>query len=321
MKTKINPGTRRMLCLVSAIVAGCIFPILVPSTLDFFSVEAVAGTINAGTLVPYFVMVMLFFAFIDVKFSRETFGLSHIAILAFMVVFAVVMFWGVKRITGDLNYAIMAFLMAMTPTANAAPVITSLLGRRADYATVSVVVSNLFVAFTLAPLVHIVIGREYEIETFNLALSAIKVIITPFVLSIILRKFWDAGTRFVRKCKFLSFYIWMIMLFSCCAQSSAYIARQEGITVRQIAGIFALAAAMCVVNFVCGYWMGEKQFKRECSQSLGQKNTMLMLWVGLAFFNPIVALGPTFYVICHNIWNSIQLKRAVPAEKENSPSS
>ena len=314
MKININPGTRRMLCLVSAIVAGCIFPFLFPSTQDFFSVEQVAGTINAGTLVPYFVMTMLFLAFIDVKFSRETFAWSHLAILAFMVAFSVVMFGAVKLVTGNFNYAVMAFLMAMTPTANAAPVITALLGRRADYATVSVVLSNLFVAVALAPLVHLVIGNEYEIETFDLAKSAILVVGTPFLLSMFLRNFWDAGMRFARKYKFLSFYIWMIMLFNCCAQSSAYIARQEGINFGQIAGIFALAAVMCAVHFVCGYFMGEKRFRRECSQSLGQKNTMLMLWVGLAFFNPIVALGPTFYVICHNIWNSIQLKRYVPAK-------
>ncbi len=301
-----------MLCLVGAIVAGCVFPVLFPGTRDFFSVDQVEGVFNAGTLVPYFVVTMLFFAFIDVRFSRETLAKSHLGILIFMVLMAVLMFWGTLWLTGNTDFAIMAFLMAMTPTANAAPVITALLGRRADYATVSVAFSNLFVAFTLAPLVHIVIGGEYQIETLPLAKGAIIVVGTPFLAAMLLRKMWAAGTRAVRRCKFLSFYLWMVMLFCCCAQSFAYIANQENISVWTLSGIFALAATTCVVNFTAGYFIGEKKFRRECSQSLGQKNTMLMLWVALAFFNPIIALGPTFYVICHNVWNSIQLKRYKP---------
>ena len=101
----------------------------------------------------------------------------------------------------------------------------------------------------------------------------------------------------------------MVMLFTVCAQSSAYIVRQENLSPMILAEIFLLAALLCFVNFTAGYFLGEPHFRRECSQSLGQKNTMLMLWVGLAFFNPIVALGPTFYVVCHNLWNSWQLRQ------------
>ena len=302
MKININPGMRRMLCLVSAMILGGSVPALWRASGVFFDNYA-------GNFVPLMIMVMLLFSFTDVKFSMRSTGWSHIRIPVFMVILATVAYFLVKQLTGDENFAVMAFLIGMTPTANAAPVITHLLGRREDYVTVSVVSTNLFTAFALAPLVALVIGNAIQIDTLALAWKTILLIGIPFVLSVIFRQYVPAIADTIRRWKFLSFYLWMVMLFTVCAQSSAYIVRQENLSPMILAEIFLLAALLCFVNFTAGYFLGEPHFRRECSQSLGQKNTMLMLWVGLAFFNPIVALGPTFYVVCHNLWNSWQLRR------------
>jgi BASS family bile acid:Na+ symporter len=55
--------------------------------------------------------------------------------------------------------------------------------------------------------------------------------------------------------------------------------------------------------------LGGREYPREASQSLGQKNTTLTIYLALAYANPLVALGPTCYVIWHNLWNSWQLHR------------
>ena len=256
------------------------------------------------------VMLMLLFSFIDVKFSRESTGWSHLRIPLFMVALATCAYFAVGKLTGNEDFAVMAFLIGMTPTANAAPVITGLLGRREDYATVSVVSTNLFTAVALAPVSALVFGDALEIDTFSLAWKTMMLVGVPFALSVIFRNFMKPVAAFIRRWKFLSFYLWMVMLFTVCAQSSAYVSKQEHLSPTLLLEIFALAASLCAINFAAGYFLGEPRFRRECSQSLGQKNTMLMLWVGLAFFNPVVALGPTFYVVCHNLWNSWQLRHA-----------
>ena len=256
------------------------------------------------------IMTMLHFSFIDAKFGKGSTGWSHLRILLFMVSLSVIAYFTVNTLTGNTNFAVMAFLIGMSPTANAAPVITNLLKRREDYVTVSVVLTNLFTAFALAPLVALVIGSTIQIDTAALAWKTILLIGTPFLLAIVLRNFAKPVAAFVRRWKFLSFYLWMVMLFTVCAQSATYICKQDNLSWIILAEIFAISATLCAVNFIGGYFLGEKHFRRECSQSVGQKNTMLMLWVGLAFFNPIVALGPTFYVVCHNLWNSWQLRRA-----------
>lgn len=292
-----------MLCLVGAMALGGSVPALWRASGTFFDNYA-------GDFVPPMIMLMLLFSFIDVKFSRESTGWSHVRIPIFMAALATAAYFAVGKLTGNHDFAIMAFLIGMTPTANAAPVITGLLGRREDYATVSVVSTNLFTAFTLAPLVALVIGSSIEIDTISLAWKTLMLVGVPFALAMFFRRFSAPAAAFIRRWKRLSFYLWMVMLFTVCAQSSTYICKQENLSPFLLVEIFLLAAAMCAINFTAGYFLGEKRFRRECSQSLGQKNTMLMLWVGLAFFNPIVALGPTFYVVCHNLWNSWQLRCA-----------
>lgn len=301
-----------MLCLVGAMCAGAIVPVVLPATRDFFNE-------HAEVVVPPMIMAMLLFAFIDIHFSRESTGWSHVRIPLFMVAVATAAYFAVGKIAGLCgsvhahDFAVMAFLIGMSPTANAAPVITGLLGRREDYATVSVVSTNLFAAFALAPLTALVMGVAIEFNVSELAWKIILLIGMPFALSLIFRKFFPPAATFIRRYKRFSFYLWMVMLFTVCAQSSSYICERweiDSLSPMLLLEIFLISAVMCAINFSAGYALGESRFRRECSQSLGQKNTMLMLWVGLAFFNPIVALGPTFYVVCHNLWNSWQLRRA-----------
>jgi BASS family bile acid:Na+ symporter len=61
------------------------------------------------------------------------------------------------------------------------------------------------------------------------------------------------------------------------------------------------------LQFFIGQRLGGSRYPQEAAQSLGQKNTMLTLWMALTFCGPVVALGPAFYVLWHNLWNAWQL--------------
>ena len=71
-----------------------------------------------------------------------------------------------------------------------------------------------------------------------------------------------------------------------------------------------LAKSRALPNFSLGYLIGRPDFSREASQALGQKNTTFTIYLALTYANPLVALGPTCYVLWHNLWNSWQLQRA-----------
>ena len=65
-----------------------------------------------------------------------------------------------------------------------------------------------------------------------------------------------------------------------------------------------------MASFALGRWIGGREFPAEASQALGQKNTTFTIYLALTYASPLVALGPTFYVVWHNLWNSWQLHRA-----------
>ena len=68
---------------------------------------------------------------------------------------------------------------------------------------------------------------------------------------------------------------------------------------------------VCVTGFVAGYRLGGRGLKRECSQCLGQKNTILTLYIASQWYvHPLAYIGPAFYVFFHNIANALQIALA-----------
>jgi len=65
---------------------------------------------------------------------------------------------------------------------------------------------------------------------------------------------------------------------------------------------------ICCIQFILGKAIGQHFGQRiSGGQSLGQKNTSLVIWISQLYLNPISSLGPCSYVIWQNIINSWQL--------------
>lgn len=104
------------------------------------------------------------------------------------------------------------------------------------------------------------------------------------------------------------FFIWNILLVLISAKATDFVLHSPTSPI-EIATIALISLIICAVNFTVGKLIGGKEFSREASQSLGQKNTMFTIWISLTFLTPIDALGPIFYIIYHNLYNSYQLMR------------
>jgi bile acid:Na+ symporter, BASS family len=61
---------------------------------------------------------------------------------------------------------------------------------------------------------------------------------------------------------------------------------------------------ICIINFSVGALLGGHYYWQEASQSLGQKNLSFVIWIALTFINPLVAMGPMFYILYHHLYNS-----------------
>ncbi|HBD70540.1 MAG TPA: transporter, partial [Akkermansia muciniphila] len=135
------------------------------------------------------------------------------------------------------------------------------------------------------------------------------VMLLPLALALAARRFYPRAIAWPRKLKDVTFGIWVVILVLIAANASYDISSREGISERVLEQIGVMALLVCGFNFGLGYLLGGRTRAAECSQALGQKNTTLSIYLALTYASPIAALGPTFYVLWHNLWNAWQLYR------------
>ena len=67
---------------------------------------------------------------------------------------------------------------------------------------------------------------------------------------------------------------------------------------------------MCCLQFFLGKRIGARYGERITGgQALGQKNTILAIWLAHTYLTPVTAVGAGSYVVWQNIINSWQLWR------------
>ena len=105
----------------------------------------------------------------------------------------------------------------------------------------------------------------------------------------------------------MAFYLWAVSLAIVTGQTVRSLANSTaapGIELEiAFAGLFA-----CVVQFFLGKNIGSIYNDRiSAGQALGQKNTVLAIWMAFTYLNPLSSVGPGSYVIWQNTINSYQL--------------
>jgi BASS family bile acid:Na+ symporter len=73
-------------------------------------------------------------------------------------------------------------------------------------------------------------------------------------------------------------------------------------------GCAIVSLIICCGQFLLGRKIGSKYNDPVSSgQGLGQKNTILAIWMAQVYLNPISSVAPAGYVLWQNIINSYQL--------------
>jgi BASS family bile acid:Na+ symporter len=253
-------------------------------------------------LIQYLLMVMLFFAFLDLEFKPQMLKKSVFLILAANIAGAFTVYR--VLVPFNLTLALAGFMTAIAPTAIAAPVIISFIQREVAYAVASVLLTNIASAIIVPVALPSLIGTEVEISIWEVLQPVMVVVFVPLAVSQLV-KLLPANTQtFIRKGKAGSFPVWLINLFIISAKSSDYLRHDNADSFRTLAIIASISLVICIINFSAGALLGGRSHWQEASQSLGQKNLSFVIWIALTFINPLVALGPMFYILYHHIFNS-----------------
>ncbi len=288
----MKPGLFRTLLIVIALTAGAIFP----------QAHAAIGAVR------WLIGAMLFMVFLQTRLSRQSVNGTHVILLAANFAMAGVGY-GIGWFVGGVDVALAGFFAGITPTAIAAPVIISFLGGRVDYVVTAFGLTNLSVALALPIILPWVLGHPTPDVFGHVALTIGGLVFLPFVAGLLLRRVYPAAVEWPKRFGMLTFIAWNLSLFLIMAHASHYLRTQHEVPNRVAWQAILVSAGICFLNFGLGRLIGGKKWSREASQSLGQKNTTFTIYVALAHANPIAALGPTSYVLWHNLWNSWQLAR------------
>jgi BASS family bile acid:Na+ symporter len=297
--SKISLQYGRTLGLMLAIVAG----ILIPQAAVF------------SGLIEYMVFGMMFLSFVGLKFERSALRPSLLAVLVANVCVALTAFFMLRRV--DSTLALVGFMTGISPTAISAPVVMALLERRVDYVVAAVLLTNIGMALIVPFLLPWLGGNQVHVSMWEVLWSVALVVILPLILARLVRFLPQPAQKSFYRAKGFTFILWISSLFLIVSKASHFIHNNVSVSLTFLGQIALISFILCVINFSLGALLSGREFRRETSQVLGQKNLSFTIWLALTFINPIVALGPTFYIIFHHTYNSFQLYRFAKKKTES----
>ena len=263
-------------------------------------------------LSPYLIFTMLFITYCKLKisdFKPDKFEITLLSvqlILAFAA-YGTIVWWNRTLADG-------VFICFFIPTATAAPVITSMLGGSISKVATYSLLCNAVVAVA-GPLLFAAIGEHPEmtfIQSFRLILVQVfPLILAPLALALLLRYAVPSLHSRIVKMQQLSFYLWAVSLFIVVGSCVSFAIKRWEPSLSLTMFLLAIGAlGACLIQFKIGRIIGGKfGDKVSGGQSLGQKNTVLAVWIALAYLNPISSIAPAAYIAWQNIINSWQLMR------------
>lgn len=203
-----------------------------------------------------------------------------------------------------------AMVCLICPTATAAAVITGKLGGSASSLTTYTLLANILAAIAV-PLVFPLVEPHADITFcaafFKILSKVFPLLLAPFFIALVLRYYLPRVHKVLLKYHTLAFYLWAVALTIVMGQATRSLANSTADVSVELMIAFA-GLVTCCVQFYLGKRIGGAYNDRiSGGQALGQKNTVLAIWMAVTYLNPLASVGPGSYVVWQNIINSYQL--------------
>ena len=264
-------------------------------------------------LLPFTIGIMMFLTFVT-KIPPQTHGytfkIETRAFVASLVIIAAL--WGIVELFHLPREVLLGgAIIALCPPANAAPAMAKMLGGSASLALKIFLSGNLIACFSIPIVFGYLTGTETNLSEIAMRIfNTIQPIISiPLAFAFGLRNFYPELAD--RAAKFQVFII---------LSKASFDIREMGFADLWNSGKLPLMAAVSLVLCILQFWLGWicERGRRpiEGSQSMGQKNTTLVIWVSSLYAGPVVALAPTCYVVWQNLVLSYMTAKIKP-KKDN----
>lgn len=260
-------------------------------------------------LTPYLIFTMLLLTFCKLSPREMRLHPLHKWLLLIQLVGCVVVYGLVYLY--DPVVAQGALICVLAPTATSAAVITGMLGGSVAFLTNYVLLCNIGVAI-MAPVLFSFMGSQSEMPFFESFLFICRqvgpLLILPLVFAWSLRVFLPKLHARILSVHKLSFYLWAVALTIVTGSTVRFLVEQQDPDYTVEIGLAVVSLVICVGQFLLGRRLGKTYGDPVSSgQGLGQKNTILAIWMAQVYLNPIASIAPAAYVLWQNSINSYQL--------------
>ena len=260
-------------------------------------------------LTPYLIFTMLFLTYCNLNFQNIKLTRMHLWLIMIQILGSVAVFFILRPF--NLLLAQGAMICILAPTGTAAPVVTGMLKGNVESLTAYSLLSNMSVAVA-APVIFSLVGSYQNmpfIDSFlSISRNVFVLLLTPFILAIFLKNITPKTTKKIGSFSSLSFYIWSFALIVVTARTVGFITMQNSKNYQIEILIAVIAFVVCAGQFLAGRKIGRIYDNTIAGgQGLGQKNTILAIWMSQMYLDPISSIAPGAYVLWQNMVNSFQV--------------
>lgn len=261
---------------------------------------------SGNMLTPSLIFVMLFFTFcrVDLRAMRPT--MMHLWLFVAQIAAALLLWFALSPF--DTVVAQGAMICSLAPIAMAAVVIGGMLGADVENMATYSLLCNIATAL-VAPLVLSLAGNG-ECTLWQILAKVAPLLISPFVAAQLCRFAMPRVAGWFASHGRLSFYFWLVSLAIVIGRTTCFIIDYGTAESGKELLLAAVAGVICIAQFALGRAIGRRYGDVAAGgQSLGQKNTVLAIWMSQSFLDPLSCVAPTAYIVWQNIVNSYQLHK------------
>lgn len=258
---------------------------------------------------PWLIAVMLFISYSKISLKDIRVTRLHMLLLSIQVIGSITLLLAMMPF--DKVMAQGAMICVLAPTATSAVVITAMLGGNTGSLTTYSILSNTTVTL-VAPVIFAMIGEHADMSfsesAFEIFRRVFGLLLLPFICALFFKRYWPKFNRVVQNSQILSFYLWTLALAIVSGKTVYFIIFQGKSHYFEEILIALIALVICLTQFFTGRVLGKKFDDTIAGgQGLGQKNTILAIWMSQTYLDPISSIAPGAYVLWQNIVNSYQV--------------
>ena len=203
-----------------------------------------------------------------------------------------------------------AFICFICPTAAAVAVVTEKLGGSIGSLTTYTVIANVF-TMIIIPSLFPMVEKGADVSFLYMSMMVFRnvttVLVVPLLLALLSRKLLPRFVDKVKRVKDLGFYMWCFNLTVLMGETVRNILHAT-VSGWILALLLFVPLLVCIIQFAIGKVVGRHwDASISAGQALGQKNTIVGIWLTLTFLNPLAAVAPGAYVVWQNLVNGWQL--------------